>query len=93
MNQQTTSRFDKEYARLPQDIKERAKKQIARLLVDPRHPSLGVKKMEGHYDLWEARITKGYRFVFQAIGDTYLLRRIGTHDTSSGSLTEPKLWC
>ena len=31
-------------------------------------------------DIWEGRITKGYRFTFQVRQDTYLLRRIGTHD-------------
>ncbi len=36
--------------------------------------------MEGTHDIWEGRITKGYRFTFQVHQDSYLLRRIGTHD-------------
>jgi len=36
--------------------------------------------MVGHRDLWDGRITKDYRFTFQIIGDTYILRRIGKHD-------------
>jgi hypothetical protein len=39
-----------------------------------------MKKMEGRQSIWEARITGGYRMTFQINGDTYLLRRAGTHD-------------
>jgi hypothetical protein len=44
-----------------------------------RHPSLNINKMEGHKSIWEARITKGYRMTLQIVGDTCLLRRVGTH--------------
>ena len=37
-------------------------------------------KMEGHTSIWEARISAGYRMTFQINGDTYLLRRAGSHD-------------
>jgi hypothetical protein len=36
--------------------------------------------MEDPREIWEGRITQGYRFTFQIVGDIYLLRRIGTHD-------------
>jgi mRNA-degrading endonuclease RelE of RelBE toxin-antitoxin system len=72
--------FDRDYARLPNHIQERVDSKLALFLQDSRHPSLGVKKMEGWGDVWEGRITQGYRFTFQIVGDTYRLRRIGTHD-------------
>jgi mRNA interferase RelE/StbE len=46
---------------------------------NPKHPSLRIKKMEGHPSVWEARITKVYRMTFQIDGDVFLLRRVGPH--------------
>lgn len=31
-------------------------------------------------EIWEGRITKSYRFTYHTEGDTYILRRVGTHD-------------
>jgi mRNA-degrading endonuclease YafQ of YafQ-DinJ toxin-antitoxin module len=76
----TTKPFDKDFEALPLRIKNLALKKFDMLLHNPRHPSLRVKKMEDPRDIWEGSITKNYRFTFQIQGDTYLLRRAGTHD-------------
>ena len=73
-------RFIREFAALPPAIQKRAKKQLALFLQNPRHPSLQTKKMEGHGDIWEGRITRDYHFTFEIVGDLYKLRRIGPHD-------------
>jgi hypothetical protein len=39
----------------------------------------GKRDLEGR-DIWEARVTGGYRFTFVIEGDTYILRRVGAHD-------------
>ena len=75
-----TARFARDFRSLSLQIQRRAAKQLQLLLDNPRHPSLHIKKMEGAQDIWEGRITKGYRFTFQVRHDTYILRRIGTHD-------------
>src|SRR5439155_2404530 len=75
-----TPRFARDFRSLPPDIQRRAAKQLQLLLDNPRHPSLRIKKMEGSQDIWEGRISKGYRFTFQVRNDTYILRRIGAHD-------------
>lgn len=75
-----TQRFDEDFAALPPAIKTRARKQLALLLQNPRHRSLGVKKMQGYDTIWEGRITLQYRFTFSLEGDTCILRRIGPHD-------------
>ena len=75
-----TARFARDFRSLPLQIQHRAAKQLQLLIDNPRHPSLRIKKMEGTHDIWEGRITKGYRFTFQVLEDTYLLRRIGAHD-------------
>jgi len=77
---QTTKPFDSDYDNLQKGIKERARKQLTLLLENPRHPSLRLKKIKGHPTMWEGRITESYRFTFQIVEETYLLRRIGTHE-------------
>jgi mRNA-degrading endonuclease RelE of RelBE toxin-antitoxin system len=77
---QTTRPFDEDYNALPESIKDRADKQFVLLLENPYHPSLQIKKIKGHPNIWEGRITKNYRFTFQISGEIYILRRIGPHD-------------
>lgn len=76
----TTKPFDKDYEALPKKVKTLTDQKFRLLLQNPRHPSLQIKKMNDPRDIWEGRITQSYRFTFQIEGDTYLLRRIGTHD-------------
>lgn len=76
----TTKPFERDYAALPERIKELAKEKLTILIENPHHPSLRIKKMEDPRDIWEGRITKSYRFTFQMESDTYVLRRIGAHD-------------
>lgn len=80
MKIQTARPFDRDYNALPKLIKDQADKQFALLLENPHHPSLRVKKIKGHPNIFEGRVTKSYRFTFQISGEIYMLRRIGTHD-------------
>ena len=80
-----THGFVRDYQRLPESIQRRFDRALRFLLSNPRHPSLRAKKMEGQRDpegrdIWEARVTQGYRFTFAIDGDTYILYRIGPHD-------------
>ncbi len=77
---QTEKSFDRDYVKLPKNIQALTEKQLALLLENPRHPSLQLRKMKGYKDLWEGRITIHYRFTFKIVGETCLLRRIGTHE-------------
>ena len=45
-----------------------------------RHPSLQTKKIKGHENRWEGRVTLHYRFTFTIEGDAYVLLRVATHD-------------
>lgn len=80
MRLRRANRFVKDYAALPDELRGRTEKAIAILLKNLRHPSLRVKKMEGRQDIWELRVSEDYRLTFQISGDTYILRRVGTHD-------------
>ncbi len=75
-----TTTFKKEFKKLPREIQEKTLKSL-RLLVDHVHyPSLNVHKMEGAHNVWEARMSQGYRFTFHIDHDAYVLRHVGTHD-------------
>jgi mRNA-degrading endonuclease YafQ of YafQ-DinJ toxin-antitoxin module len=80
MNIRTDPSFDKDYARLPQHLQERVDQKLALFIENPRHPSLRIKKMQGHNDIWEGHISYGYCFTFRIVEDTCLLRRVGTHE-------------
>ena len=75
-----TKTFIRGYRKLSGGIKEITDKQLGLLLSNPRHPSLGIKKMNDPRNIWEGRITESYRFTFQIEGDIYILRKVGTHD-------------
>ena len=75
-----TKTFIRGYRKLSGEIKETTDKQLGLLLSNPRHPSLGIKKMNDPRNIWEGRITESYRFTFQIEGDIYILRKVGTHD-------------
>jgi mRNA interferase RelE/StbE len=80
MEVKSTPKFAHDYKNLPPLLRKRTDEKLKLLLENPRHPSLGLKKMKGFPDIWEARITKNYRFTFQIQGDFYILRKIGAHD-------------
>lgn len=74
-----TESFRRDYKKLPGAIQRIVDKQLFLLLENIKHPSLRVKKMAGHPEVWESRISKGYRFTFQITKGTYIIRRAGTH--------------
>ena len=75
-----TEVFREDFHDLPKEIQQMAVKKLELFGDNPHHPSLRTKKMEGLKNIWEGRITDGYRFTFHVEKDVYLLRRIGTHD-------------
>lgn len=80
MTLRPTRRFAADYAALSQQVRQRVDNTLDRLLENPRHPSLQVKKMKGFENRWEARVTLNHRLIFSIEGDAYLLLRVGTHD-------------
>jgi mRNA-degrading endonuclease RelE of RelBE toxin-antitoxin system len=75
-----THSFIKDYQALPSQVQKTADQKLKLFLDNPRHPSLNIKKMQDPRNIWEGRITKGYRFTFQMEGEVCILRRLGTHD-------------
>jgi mRNA-degrading endonuclease RelE of RelBE toxin-antitoxin system len=74
-----TERFKKAAARLPREIQTKAAKAFMLFKENPRHPSLGVKRVQGMPGVWEGRVDVNYRFTFHYEGDVCVFRNIGPH--------------
>jgi mRNA-degrading endonuclease RelE of RelBE toxin-antitoxin system len=59
-----TERFKKAYQGLPTPIRQKVAKVFVLFQENLAHPALGVKKMQGHGNIWEGRIDRQYRFTF-----------------------------
>jgi mRNA-degrading endonuclease RelE of RelBE toxin-antitoxin system len=81
-----TERFKKAYRTLPEPIRQKVAKAFLLFQENPSHPSLGIKKVQGHAGIWEGRIDQQYRFTFhfekdRATGDTIcVFRNVDNHD-------------
>jgi len=76
----TTRRFDRDYVSLSEEIKNLLDRKLKIFVTNQNHPSLRVKKMEGHPSIWEASINIQYSFTFEIKSNVYILRRVGIHD-------------
>ncbi|HXQ24741.1 MAG TPA: hypothetical protein VN812_23895 [Candidatus Acidoferrales bacterium] len=75
-----SSRVAEQLAAAPDPIPRTFFKQLGYLLRDLHHPSLNAKKYpEGGADIWQARITKAWRFYFKIEGDAYLITNATDH--------------
>ena len=63
----------------PPEIQQAFFKQSRLLLQNLRHPSLRAKKYDAARNLWQARVTRGWRFYFVIEGDAYRLHTILSH--------------
>ena len=64
---------------LASQIQKQVDKQLFFLIENYHHPSLNIKKLNDPRDIWEGRISAGYRFTFHIQGDIYILRKVGSH--------------
>ena len=72
--------FTEDYKDLQPAEQALVDKALEFLAVDPRHPSLRVKRLEGYREVWEARASRDLRFTFTWVGDMITLRAVGHHD-------------
>ena len=76
----TLPTFDKGFRKLHPNIKNTVLNKLDIFIKNPSHPELRIKKIKGTADKWEMTITKNYRITFKPVGDTRILRKVGTHD-------------
>jgi mRNA interferase RelE/StbE len=74
-----TDRADRDYADLPVPIRKPFGKQLVFLLANLQHPSLHAKKYNESLDVWQARVTRGWRFYFKIQGDEYVILSVVPH--------------
>ena len=79
MRAKWTDRFERDYHAAPADVQRAFDKQVVFLLRDRRHPSLQAKKYDETRGLWQARVTRSWRFYFTIENDTYTLLTIIPH--------------
>ena len=66
MKWQHSDRSKQDYDGLQHAIKKAFDKQARLLAANLLHPSLHAKKYDEGQDLWQARITKGWRFFLRS---------------------------
>jgi mRNA-degrading endonuclease RelE of RelBE toxin-antitoxin system len=63
----------------PPSVQRAFFKQVKLLERDLRHPSLHAKKYDEALDRWQARVNNNWRFYFNIVDDTYVIRDIIPH--------------
>lgn len=82
-NFNSSKRFDRNFKKLPQEIKDAFYKQLQRFKSShpDLHPSLRIKGVQGTKGVYEMTVTMGIRATFEYIEDGVLFRNIGDdHD-------------
>lgn len=79
MKWQHSNRSKEDYNTLQQKIQKAFDKQVRLLAENLLHPSLRAKKFDEAEDLWQARVTKAWRFYFKIDDDTFIITRIVPH--------------
>ncbi len=77
MNSRLTDDFLACFAKLPEAVKEQARKAYKLWRADPRHPGLRFKKIHNHESLYSIRIGRGWRALGLQEDDT--MTWIGSH--------------
>jgi plasmid maintenance system killer protein len=63
----------------PADVRKAFFKRVTFLAGNLRHPSLHAKMYDESRHRWQARVNKNWRFYFNVVGDTYIIRDIVPH--------------
>lgn len=74
-----SERFLKSLEEAPRPIQKAFHKQARFLLENLQYPSLHAKKYDEAKDIWQARVTRDWRFYFSIEGDSYQLHDITPH--------------
>ena len=79
MISKTTASFRDAIAKLPKDIRRRAKDAYKLFDDDPNHPSLRFKKVHARESVYSARISLDYRALGVLDGDVIVWFWVGSH--------------
>lgn len=79
MKARYSHRFLEQYSQAPPEVQSAFDKQCKFLLENLRHPSLRAKKYNEKLSLWQARVSRNWRFYFTIEGGEYHLHDIRPH--------------
>ena len=79
MNSQLTDDFLACFAKLPNNVKEQARKAYKLWRDNPNHPSLHFKKIHDHESLYSVRVSRSWRALGLRADDTMTWFWIGSH--------------
>jgi hypothetical protein len=79
VNSQLTSDFLDCFAKLPEVVKEQARRCYQMWRDNPAHPSLHFKRIHGHEDLYSVRVGLGWRAMGLLEDNTISWFWIGSH--------------
>ena len=72
--------FRRDFGRLPEEVRQRARDAYRRFAADPAHPGLRFKRIHSDLPLWSVRISDTYRAVgVRRTDDQIVWFFIGTH--------------
>jgi len=63
----------------PPNVRRAFEKQMRFLASNLLHHSLRAKKYDEKADLWQARVSRDWRFYFTIAGDTYVIEDVIAH--------------
>jgi len=78
-----SNKAEKNFDKLPLQIKKKALKQFKPIDMDINYQSLHTKKLKGS-DYFEGRIDYHYRFVYRIENETLYIISLGPHDEGLG---------
>lgn len=71
--------FLKAYRRLPNEVREQARKAYRLFRDNPQHPSLNFKPVHPSQPIYSARISRSYRAIGVRVEDEIIWFWIGSH--------------
>lgn len=75
-----TKNFTDELRKLPKNYQGIVFETIQKLRDNPGYPSLHTKKLKGHVGLFESRVNRDLRLIWQYDDDKIALVDVGRHD-------------
>ncbi|MBS1250225.1 MAG: hypothetical protein MAG431_01815 [Chloroflexi bacterium] len=80
MKSKATSKFWKQYERLPAIVQRQAQKAYQMWKRNPRHPGVQFKRVDDEAPIYSARVSEDYRALGLFEGNTVIWYWVGSHD-------------
>ncbi|MDF9408390.1 MAG: hypothetical protein A4E52_00456 [Pelotomaculum sp. PtaB.Bin013] len=75
-----SNRFIRTYKKLDRETRIQVDRTLQAIVLNPKHPLLRLKRVQGTKDIWEASVSMSIRITFRFSEDIIQLRNVGTHD-------------